>query len=225
MRMRRKKHLEERLAAVADYLKNPPWPENRDFRAVPPPQDPAGATSWFVQPQQPLWLEIGCGCGQFAAAMAARHPEINLLGVEKVANVVVAAAEKAKEAALPNVRFLNCPAEYLPHYLPAGSVQRLFLNFSCPYPKKRYADHRLTSPRFLPMYQSLLVPGAAIHMKTDNAGLFEYSLETLSRHGFVLQNISLDLHHSDFEGNIMTEYEQRFAALGQPIYRLEAVKK
>lgn len=221
MRMRRKKHLEERLADCAANLLCPALPQDRDFRQAEFTPDYLDADTWFEQ-QQPLWLEIGCGKGQFAVELAQRHPEINLLAVEKVANVVVAAAEKGRKAGLPNLRFLQCGAEYLPRYLPPHTVQRLFLNFSCPYPKKRYAGHRLTAPQFLSIYDRLLAPGAEIHQKTDNRSFFEYSIEQLSAYGFLLKNVSLDLHHSDFEGNIVTEYEQRFVSLGQPIYRLEA---
>ena len=102
----------------------------------------------------------------------------------------------------------------------------IFLNFSCPFPKKSHASHRLTSPTFLKLYKELLCENGEIHQKTDNQQLFEYSLEQLSQFGFALKNISLDLHNSDFKGNIVTEYEQRFVSLGQPIYRLEAhIKK
>lgn len=224
MRMRRKKNLETRLAGCTAYLYIPTWPENRDFRLAAEERDYLDLDGWFEKPQ-PLWLEIGCGRGQFAIELARRHPEINLLAVEKVANVVVGAAEKAAAAGLPNVRFLNCSAEYLPRYLREQSVGRLFLNFSCPFPKKRYASHRLTSEQFLPIYAALLQKGAEIHQKTDNRAFFEYSIEKLSDFGFTIRNVSLDLHHSDFEGNIVTEYEKRFSDLGQPIYRLEAYLK
>ncbi len=224
VRMRRKKHLDERLESCSGYLFTPQMPQDRDFRQAsltPAYLDLAG---WFEK-DQPLWLEIGCGKGQFAVEIARRHPEVNVLAVEKVANVVVAAAEKGQKEGLPNLRFLQCSAEYLPRYLRPGTVTRLFLNFSCPYPKKRYAGHRLTSPRFLTIYEGLLTPGAEIHQKTDNRPFFEYSIEQLSNFGFTLKNVSLDLHHSDFEGNIVTEYEKRFSDLGQPIYRLEAYLK
>lgn len=224
MRMRRKKYLNERLNECAENLRIPVLPPDRDFRQAPLTPEYLDLAGWFEQ-DQPLWLEIGCGKGQFAVELARRHPEINILAVEKVANVVVAAAEKGKEAGLPNLRFLQLGAEYLPRYLRPHTVSRLYLNFSCPYPKKRYAGHRLTAPRFLEIYQGLLTPGAEIHQKTDNRPFFEYSIEQLSGFGFTLKNVSLDLHHSDFEGNIVTEYEKRFSDLGQPIYRLEAYLK
>ncbi len=224
MRMRRKKYLDERIRAREDYLTVPAHPENKDFRLAMAQPAYLDLEKLFQKPQ-PLWLEIGCGLGTFAVETAKRNPNVNILAVEKVANVVVSAAEKAAAAELSNLHFLQCGAEYLPRYLHAGTVQRLFLNFSCPYPKKRYATHRLTHARFLELYKMLLAPKAEIHQKTDNMHFFEFSIEQFTNSGYALKNVSLDLHNSDFEGNIVTEYEKRFSDLGQPIYRLEAYVK
>ena len=109
--------------------------------------------------------------------------------------------------------------------LPDGTIERLYLNFSCPFPKKKYENHRLTNKAFLKLYEMMLAPAAEIHQKTDNMHFFEYSIGELSDYGFTIKNVSLDLHNSDFEGNIVTEYEKRFSDLGQPIYRLEAYLK
>ena len=165
--------------------------------------------------------EIGCGKGGFACEFAKRNPDLNIIAVEKVGNVIVAACEAARQAELKNIKFMKCNAEYLPCYIPAGSVSALYLNFSCPFPKKKYAKHRLTHPNFLKIYKQLLAPDAPICQKTDNMHFFEFSLESFSQSGFKLSNISLDLHASDFEGNIVTEYEKRFSDMGMPIYRLE----
>ena len=220
MRMRNKKNLKPRLEAVADYL--------LDATS----EDPNAKTAVLVKEyfdyeaifgnDHPVYLEVGCGKGQFIVELAARHPEYNYIAVEKVANVIVTAAERAKEAGLQNVKFALCGAEYLPKFLPEQSIAGIYLNFSCPYPKITYANHRLTNQRFLVIYKELLAPGAVIEQKTDNMHFFEYSLEEFTKGGYRLQNISLDLHHSDFEGNIVTEYEQRFSSQGYPIYRLEA---
>ncbi|MBQ8063007.1 MAG: tRNA (guanosine(46)-N7)-methyltransferase TrmB [Clostridia bacterium] len=220
MRMRNKKNLKPRLEAVADYL--------LDATS----EDPNAKTAVLVKEyfdyeaifgnDHPVYLEVGCGKGQFIVELAARHPEYNYIAVEKVANVIVTAAERAKEAGLQNVKFALCGAEYLPKFLPEQSIAGIYLNFSCPYPKNTYANHRLTNQRFLVIYKELLAPGAVIEQKTDNMHFFEYSLEEFTKGGYRLQNISLDLHHSDFEGNIVTEYEQRFSSQGYPIYRLEA---
>ena len=142
--------------------------------------------------------------------------------MEVCGNVIVQACEKAQEAGLTNLKFLLVDAEALQVLLPAHCVSRIYLNFSCPFPKRRQAKRRLTHDRFLELYKRLLAPGGEIHQKTDNMGFFEFSIEAFSRCAFVLSEVSLDLHASGFEGNIVTEYEKRFSELGQPIYRLVA---
>ena len=116
-------------------------------------------------------------------------------------------------------------AEKLGLYLPENSIGKIYLNFSCPFPKKRQAKHRLTHESFLEIYKKILVSDGRILQKTDNRILFESSIEQLSKCGFVLENVSLDLHSGDTADNIMTEYEKKFVDLGQPIYRLEAYLK
>lgn len=223
MRMRKKKHLEDRLAGVEDYLYIIES-DDRNFNTAILDKEYIDLEKWFGN-NNPLYLEIGCGKGRFSVEYAKAHPEINLLAIEKSGNVIVSACEAAKKEGLSNLRFLKGGAEYLEKFIREKSVERIFLNFSCPFPKNKYATHRLTHHRFLEIYKRLMKPGAEIHQKTDNMHLFEFSLEQLSSNGFALQNVSLDLHNSDFEGNIMTEYEERFVNLGQPIYRLEAVLK
>ena len=170
-------------------------------------------------------LEVGCGKGGFACELAKRNPDINVLALEKCANVVVIAAENAEKDNITNLKFLHVGAEYLEKYLKPESIERIYLNFSCPYPKRAYENHRLTNPRFLKSYEVILKKGAEIYQKTDNMHFFEYSIEQFTGYGFALKNISLDLNNSEFEGNIVTEYEQRFVSLGCPIYRLEAYLK
>ncbi len=135
------------------------------------------------------------------------------------------AAERAAEESIPNLRFIKGSAEYLPKYLPDGIFDRVYLNFSCPFPKKKYANHRLTNRKFLAIFDRLMTPNGEIHQKTDNMHFFEYSIQEFSEYGMAIKNVSLDLHGSNFEGNIVTEYEKRFSDLGQPIYRLEAYKR
>ena len=223
MRMRKKKHLDERLNDVKDilYISNC---EDRNFNTAINKKDYLNMNEMFGN-DNPLVLEIGCGKGKFAAEYAKAHPEINYLAVEKDPNVIVSACEKAKAENLKNLRFLECPAEYLQRHIKDNSVDLIFLNFSCPFPKKKYASHRLTSPRFLNIYRNILSLKGEIHQKTDNMHFFEYSLEQFSVQNFALKNISLDLHKSDFENNIETEYEAKFSSLGQPIFRLEAYIK
>jgi len=220
MRMRKKKYLDERLNHVSDILYICDF-EDRNFNTATKEKEYLDLKAWF-KTEQPLYLEIGCGKGKFACEYAASHPEINLIAVEKSGNVIVEACETAKKMELENVRFIKCGAEYLEKFLKEKSVEQIFLNFSCPFPKAAYASHRLTHQIFLEIYKRLMKDGAEIHQKTDNMHFFEFSIEHFTKSGFKLKNISLDLHNSDFEGNIETEYEHKFASLGQPIYRLEA---
>ena len=223
MRMRKKKHLEERLEAASSYLYTSDS-EDRYFNTAINNKAYLDLGELF-DAERPLYLEIGCGKGGFAVEYAKTHPEINLLAVEKNSNVIVQGCEAAAAAGLKNLYFVKCGAEYLERHLQEKSVTRIFLNFSCPFPKNSYATHRLTHSRFLEIYKRLMADGAEIHQKTDNMKLFEFSIEHFTASGFALKNVSLDLHNSDFEGNIMTEYESRFVSLGQPIYRLEAYLK
>ncbi len=219
MRMRRKKHLEERLDQVAAQVINLRVDTIRFDADEAPKYLDFGA---LFGNDNPVEMEIGCGKGGFICQLAARHPEVNFLAVELYANVLVSACEKAKEMGLTNIRFLSGNAEYLERFIPPHSIRRLYLNFSTPFPKKRQATHRLTHPHFLEMYKTLLVPGAAVIQKTDGRVFFQYSLEQMSACGYTLRNISLDLHADGIEDNIVTEYESRFVAQGLPIYRVEA---
>lgn len=221
MRMRKKKHLNERLSDCAEYLfeymtDRPNFDEFADVNYI-------DFCTYFGN-DNPIQLEIGCGKGQFVCEMAQRYPNINFVAVEKASNVVVHACEKARELKLKNVLFIKTSAEYLLRLIKPKTVTRLYLNFSCPFPKPSYAVHRLTNSRFLKIYDKLLADGAEIHQKTDNMHFFEYSIEQFTACGYVLKNVSLDLHNSGFEGNIVTEYERRFSEQGMPIYRLEAFK-
>ena len=222
MRMRRKKNLEERLAACGDYIVYLDR-ENKDFTAKE-------ETNFIDFPQlfgnnNPVEMEIGCGKGGFAIEIAKQNPDTNFLAVEKSSNVIVEAAEKAIEENVPNLRFARGGAEYLDCFVKPDTINKIYLNFSCPYPKNSYASHRLTHHNFLEIYKKLLTTDGEIYQKTDNMHFFEFSIEEFSGNGFALKNVSLDLHNSDFEGNIVTEYEAKFTAQGMPIYRLEAYIK
>lgn len=223
MRMKKLKHLDDRKSACGEMLYSA-VSEELNFETADRQKDYIDLEKWYGA-NRPLYLDVGCGKGQFACTLAAQNPDINVLAIEKNSNVIVQACEKAKQLGIENIRFLKCGAEYITKYLRPGSAERIYLNFSCPFPKKSHASHRLTSPTFLRLYKELLKEGAEIHQKTDNRQLFEYSIEQLSEYGFTLKNISLDLHSSDFEGNIVTEYEQKFVSAGLPIYRLEAYIK
>lgn len=220
MRMRRKKNLENKLSNLNNLLIK--YSEERDYRKAAENPEYMDFSEIFKN-NNPVYLEIGCGKGQFVYEIAKQNPNINFLAVEKNNNVIYSACKKCE--ALSNVYFLNSGAEYLPKYIKPKSIGRIYLNFSCPFPKARYASHRLTATHFLKIYDGLMQKGAELHQKTDNRQLFEFSIEHLSDYGFTLKNISLDLHKSDFKGNIVTEYEARFSSLGFPIYRLEAYLK
>lgn len=219
MRMRRKKNLEPRLENCSEYIIEI---EEEPIEYGKEPQKHLLDITGLFGNNNPLRLEIGCGKGQFAMEIAKRNPDINFIAVEINRNVIVQACEKAKRENLKNLKFLILGAEKLGLYIPEKSVELIYLNFSCPFPKKRYAKHRLTHENFLEIYKKLLADGGAIHQKTDNMHFFEFSIEQFSKCGFTISNVSLDLHNSDFEDNIVTEYEKRFSDLGQPIYRLEA---
>lgn len=223
MRMRKKKNLESRLYECRDLLL-PVVDENKDFSKAEENKKLYDFKKIFGN-DNPVRMEIGCGKGTFVLETAKRNPDINFVAVEKIQNVIVAACEKVKQEGLTNVRFMASGAEYLPTYIPHKSVDLIYLNFSCPFPKAKYARHRLTHRYFLEIYRKLLKDGGEIHQKTDNMHFFEFSVEEFSHSGYLIKNVSLDLHNSNFEGNVVTEYEKRFSDLGQPIYRLEALLK
>ena len=222
MRMRKKKHLGERLEKCNNLLIL--LSEDSNFVTAIEKKEFIDTRALFGN-DNPVVLEVGCGKGGFACELAKRNPDINVLALEKCANVIVIACEKAMKDNLTNLKFIQTGAEYLEKYIEPGSIERIYLNFSCPYPKNAYENRRLTNLRFLKSYDALLKDGAEIHQKTDNMHFFEYSIEQFTQYGFRLKNISLDLHNSDFEGNIETEYEHKFASQGMPIYRLEAYMK
>lgn len=176
--------------------------------------------------ERPLWLEIGCGKGAFATQMSARHPEVNYLAFEKVIDVMMMAMEKADREGCGNLRFYCCDAENISELLKGVKLDRIFINFCDPWPKKRNAKRRLTSPLFLERYKPLLADGARIFFKTDNRPLFDYSLETFAECGYTIENVCFDLHNSPMnEDNIRTEYENNFSGKGFTINYLEAYIK
>ena len=173
--------------------------------------------------RNPIHIEIGTGKGNFIIGKALANPDINFIGIEKFDSVIVRALEKIPEG-LNNLRMIRMNAleieEVFDH-----EVDVVYLNFSDPWPKKRWHKRRLTSSVFLEKYDSLFESECRIIQKTDNVGLFEYSICSLSSYGYIIESISFDLHNSEVEGNIMTEYEEKFSKKGNPIYYLVAVKK
>ena len=154
--------------------------------------------------------------------MAKNHPDINFIGIDIQKSVLSYALDKVLATDVPNIRLLWVDGDALTNYFEAGEIDRLYLNFSDPWPKKRHEKRRLTYKSFLETYQAILPSQGEIHFKTDNRGLFEYSLISLSQYGMILDGVWLDLHASEIEGNVRTEYEEKFSSKGQVIYRLEA---
>ena len=225
MRMRKKNNLETRITQHNDYLLlneiglfDGRYGKNEEVKK----EIKKFSLNEVFGNNNPVYLEIGCGKGGFAVQLAKNNPDINVLELEVIRNVIIVGLEKAETLGLKNLKFINCRAEHLTSYFEESVFDRIYLNFSCPYPKNTYANRRLTAPAFLEVYKKVLKKGCEIHQKTDNQKLFEFSIENLSRAGFTLKNVSLDLHKSNFEGNIITEYEQKFISQGLPIYRLEA---
>ena len=168
-----------------------------------------------------IHLEIGCGKGRFITQTALQNPHINYIAIEREAVILAAAARRAQEEGVQNLVFLLEDVDNLQEYIAPGDIARLYINFCDPWPgKKKRARRRLTYDTYLEKYAALKIP--EIFFKTDNQLLFEGSLESFSRQKWTLSNVSLDLHRSNFEGNIMTEYEEKFSPHG-PIYRLEAI--
>ena len=191
---------------------------------IPNPEQQKGKWQEVFGNNNPLHIEAGTGKGRFIIGMAKQNPSINYIGIELFDSVIVSALETMleEEAGIPNLRLLRVNAKDLTEFFEKGEVDRLYLNFSDPWPKKRHAKRRLTHDTFLKLYESVLPENGEIHFKTDNRGLFEYSLTSVSEYGMLLKYVSLDLHAGEPEWNIMTEYEEKFSKKGQPIYRLEA---
>lgn len=171
--------------------------------------------------KNPIHIEIGMGKGRFIMEMASLHPEINYIGIEKFSSVLVRALEKQAEQQLPNLRFIRMDAEHIETAFEKGEVDYIYLNFSDPWPKDRHAKRRLTSMQYLARYTNILSEVAGITFKTDNRPLFDFSVEQAKEAKWTIENITYDLHNSAYvSGNVMTEYEQKFSELGNPICRI-----
>lgn len=167
----------------------------------------------------PIHIEIGMGKGRFLMDMATLHPEINYVGIEKYSSVLLRGIQKQEEMQLPNVMFIRMEAEYITEVFAKDEVDRIYLNFSDPWPKDRHAKRRLESREFLKRYNEILVPEGVVEFKTDNMDLFEFALEEVEPAGWKLRQWTKDLHHDPKmnAGNVMTEYEERFSSVGNPI--------
>ena len=209
MRVRNRKGATELLEAHPQYV-------------ILNPADAKGRWQEIFGNDHPIHVEVGSGKGAFVSGMAKANPEINYIGIDIQKSVLSYSLDKVLATDVSNIKLLWVDGSDLTDYFEEGEIDRLYLNFSDPWPKKRHEKRRLTYQSFLATYQQILPENGEIHFKTDNRGLFEYSLVSFSQYGMKLKGVWLDLHASDFEDNVLTEYEQKFANKGQVIYRVEA---
>lgn len=208
MRIRNVKNAKETLLAYPQYVITQPEKYRGKWQSL------------FPYPQ-PLHVEIGMGKGRFIREMAKMHPNINYIGIERMDSIVYRALEKQILDPVPNLMLIQVDASTMKELFKRDEISRIYLNFSDPWPKVRHEKRRLTHESFLSQYKHVLNPQGEIHFKTDNRGLFEYSLSSMSRFKMAFYNISLDLHRDEPKDNVRTEYEEKFSPFG-PIYRLEA---
>ena len=209
MRVRKRKGAEEHLANHPQYV-------------ILEPEAAKGKWHELFGNDNPIHIEVGSGKGALITGMAQQNPNINYIGIDIQLSVLSYALDKVLASGAENVKLLRVDGSSLTNYFEDGEVDMMYLNFSDPWPKSRHEKRRLTYKTFLDTYKQILPENGEIHFKTDNRGLFEYSLASFSQYGMVINKVWLDLHASDYEGNVMTEYERKFSEKGQVIYRVEA---
>lgn len=185
------------------------------------PENEKGNWSQIFGNDHPIHIEVGMGKGKFIYEMAKIHPEINYIGIEKYSSVLLRAIQKMEKEPLNNLKFIRMDAEGIAEVFAKDEVDRIYLNFSDPWPKDRHAKRRLPSREFLARYDKFLKKDGVLEFKTDNRGLFDFAIEELPEAGWKAEKITYDLHHDEemAEGNIMTEYEEKFSSMGNPIYK------
>ena len=208
MRMRKKKNLIPRMERCGDRL-------------IRNPYDRRGCWRELMPQAREVRLELGCGKGRFTAGTAALEPDILFIAVERVPDAMVVAMERCADAGLANVYFIDANADQLPGFFAPGEIDRIYINFCDPWPSGRHAKRRLTHGNFLKLYRQVLKEGGEIHFKTDNQGLFSFSVEEIPQFGFRLSQVTRNLHENGPVG-VMTDYEAKFYDLGQPICRCVA---
>ena len=211
MRMRKKKNLAPRMERCDDL-----W--------IREPEEYKGKWRTLMPDCRELRLELGCGKGGFTVKTAQAEPDVLFIAVERVPDAMVIAMERAEQAELRNVYFVDADAARLPEYFEPGEVDRIYLNFSDPWPSNRHARRRLTHQNFLVLYRGVLCTGGQIHFKTDNRDLFEYSLFQFPKAGYALSEVTRDLHANGIRG-VMTDYEEKFHNLGTKINRCVGTKE
>lgn len=213
MRLRNIKGAKETIAESGYVIQNP--------------KEKKGKWSTVFQKDQPIQIEIGMGKGRFITDLARENENINFIGIEKYESVLLRAVQKREEIELNNLFFLRLDAKELPEVFEKGEIDKIYLNFSDPWPKDRHAKRRLTSKEFFARYDHILKEDGKIEFKTDNRQLFDFSLEEVVNAGWILEKHTFDLHHDPIMsvGNIMTEYEEKFSSMGNPIHKLIAYRK
>lgn len=211
MRLRRKPWAKEYMEQFPDVV----TPDPASFR---------GRWRECFRKEAPLHVEVGTGKGRFITEMAKQNPETLFIGVEKYSSVLVTGVQRVEENPPENLRLIEADVSDIEALFSPDEIDRLYINFTDPWPKKRHAKRRLTHDDFLKKYERVLKSDGEIHFKTDNQGLFEFSLGSLSQNNWILKQVSLDLHRSEMTNNVMTEYEEKFAEKGMRIYRLEAFR-
>lgn len=212
MRLRHIKGAEEEIAESPYVVQNP--------------KEQKGKWAEFFGNDHPIRIEIGMGKGKFIMELAEKNPDVNYIGIERYSSVLLRGLQKRAELELSNIYFMCIDAAELEEVFEEEEVDRIYLNFSDPWPKDRHAKRRLTSDRFLAVYDKILRKDGIIEFKTDNQGLFAYSLESIPEAGWNVDSHTFDLHNSEMaEGNIMTEYETKFSSEGKPICKLVASRE
>ena len=199
------------------------------LRHIKGAEDMIAANRFVIQDMQnmrgkhshPLHIEVGTGKGRFITTLAKLHPDITYIGIENHSSVLLRAVQKLEEEDIPNLRFMLLDAAFIEDVFAPGEVDKIYLNFSDPWPKDRHAKRRLPSRNFLSLYEKVLKPEGCVEFKTDNKGLFDFAMEELAPARWETEYVSYDLHADDkaMKDNIMTEYEEKFSALGNPIYK------
>ena len=175
----------------------------------------------------PIQIEVGMGKGRFIMELAKQNPDINYIGIERYSSVLLRGLQKRAQLELNNIYFMCIDAKNMADYFAPGEVNKIYLNFSDPWPKDRHAKRRLTSPDFMAVYGQILAGHGTVEFKTDNKGLFDYSLEAIPEAGWTITAHTFDLHHDPVMsvGNVMTEYEEKFSSMGNPICKLIAMRE
>lgn len=186
------------------------------------PEETKGNWRKVFENEHPIHIEVGMGKGQFLMELARRNPDINYIGIEKFSSVLLRAIQKREQMEVSNLYFIRMDAEEITRVFEKNEVDRIYLNFSDPWPKDRHAKRRLTSKEFLKRYDEILVPEGRLEFKTDNRLLFEFSLEQVPLADWKLEASTFDLHNDLVlnEGNVMTEYEEKFSSMGNPIHKM-----